>query len=194
MTDRIYEQISAFLDGQLPAGEASLLVRRLERDPELRRVFGNYVLAGEVLAVPGGVTASPGFAALVAAAIDASPVEAVEPPATVRPTRQAPRWMRPAVATAMAASAALAAVLLLGPETREGQTLTADGGNVGTVGIATLPVVQSSPTPAQSQRLAGYLVSHSQFANPMGRRNVWSGVLAADPGIARAPIEEVEGD
>jgi len=194
MTDRICEQISAFLDGQLPAGEASLLVRRLERDPELRRVFGNYVLAGEVMAAPGGVTASPGFAARVAAAIDASPVEAIEPPATVRPTRQAPRWMRPAVATALAASAALAAVLLVGPETREGQTLTADGGNVGTVGIATLPVVQSSPTPAQSQRLAGYLVSHSQFANPVGRRNVWSGVLAADPGIARAPIEEVEGD
>ncbi len=193
MTDRICEQISAFLDGQLPAGEASLLVRRLERDPELRRVFGNYVLAGEVLAAPGGVTASPGFAARVAAAIDAGPVEAIEP-VTARPSRHAPRWMRPAVATAIAASAALAAVLLVRPDMREGQTLTADGGNVGTAGIATLPIVQSSPTPAQSQRLAGYLVSHSQFANPMGRRNVWSGVLAADPGIARVPLEVDEGN
>jgi sigma-E factor negative regulatory protein RseA len=192
MTDRISEQISAFLDGQLPDGEASLLVRRLERDPELRRVFGNYVLAGEVLAAPGGVMASPGFAARVAAAIDASPVEEVEQVA-VRPSRPERRWIRPAVATAVAASAALAAVLLVSPGVREGQTLTADGGNVGTAGIATVPLVQSSPTPAQSQRLAGYLVSHSQFANPMGRRNVWSGVLAADPGIARMPQEVVEG-
>jgi sigma-E factor negative regulatory protein RseA len=192
MTDRLCEQISAFLDGQLPAGEASLLVRRLERDPELRRVFGNYVLAGEVLAAPGGVTASPGFAARVAAAIDASPAEAIEP-VTVRPSRHAPRWTRPAVATALAASAALAAVLLVRPDMREAQTLTADGGNVGTAGIAAFPIVQSSPTPAQSQRLAGYLVSHSQFANPMGRRNVWSGVLAADPGIARVPVEVDEG-
>lgn len=192
MTDRISEQMSAFLDGQLPADEANLLVRRLERDHELRRAFGNYVLAGEVLSAPGGVTASPGFAARVAAAIDASPVDAVEP-VVVRPTRHASRWMRPAVATAVAASAALAAVLLVRPDMREGQTLMADGGNVGTAGIATMPIGKSSPTPAQSQRLATYLVSHSQFASPMGRRNVWSGVLAADPGIARVAHEAVEG-
>lgn len=190
MTERINEQMSAFLDGELPADEARLLVRRLERDPALRRAFANYVLAGEVLAAPGGVTASPGFAARVSAAIDASPSEATENPRQ-RPSRHAPRWTRPAVATAVAASAALAAVLLVRPDVREGQLLTAGGRSP--AALATLPIAQSSPTPAQSQRLAGYLVAHSQFTSPIGRRNVWSGVLAADPGIARVAYEVIEG-
>jgi hypothetical protein len=59
--------------------------------------------------------------------------------------------------------------------------------------FAALPLGGSSPTPAESQRLAGYLVAHSQFATPIGRRNVWSSVLAADPGIARVAYEVVEG-
>jgi hypothetical protein len=32
-------------------------------------------------------------------------------------------------------------------------------------------------------------MAHSQFASPIGRRNVWSGVLAADPGISRVSYE-----
>ena len=51
MTDRIREQMSALLDGELPRDEMGLLVRRLERDEQLRRAFGNYVLAGEALRV-----------------------------------------------------------------------------------------------------------------------------------------------
>ena len=192
MTDRIIEQISAFLDGELPGDEATLLVRRLERDPELRRVFGSFVLAGEVLSSPGGVTASPGFAARVAAAIDAAPGQPSEAtPAGPEPV--VPRWTRPAFATAIAASAALAAVLLVGPELRDDQPAAAGGASPGVSTFAAVPLGGASPTPAESQRLAGYLVAHSQFASPIGRRNVWSGVLAADPGIARVAYEAVEG-
>ncbi len=32
MTDRIKEQLSAFLDGELPEAETTLLLKRLERD------------------------------------------------------------------------------------------------------------------------------------------------------------------
>ena len=35
MTDRIREQISALIDGELPEDEVGLLVRRLERDLQL---------------------------------------------------------------------------------------------------------------------------------------------------------------
>lgn len=192
MTDRIFEQISAFLDGELPGDEASLLVLRLERDPELRRTFANFVLAGEVLASPGGVTASPGFAARVSAAIDATRATSVETGAP-RTGRHARRWTRPAFATAVAASAALAAVLLVRPGLQEGQPVAASGDDAATDTFASLPLGGASPTPAQSQRLAGYLVAHSQFASPIGRRNVWTGVLAADPGIARVAYEVVEG-
>jgi sigma-E factor negative regulatory protein RseA len=189
MTDRINEQISAFLDGQLPGSEIGLLARRMERDAELRRAFGNYVLAGEVLRSPGGLTASRGFAARVSAAIDSSNQETSdEAPAAAR----ASRWARPAFATAVAASAALAAVLLVRPDMRGNEAITAGAGAAGGATFAAFPAGGASPTPAQAQRLAGYLVSHSQFASPIGRRNVWSGVLAADPGIARVAYEAVE--
>jgi hypothetical protein len=59
--------------------------------------------------------------------------------------------------------------------------------------FASLPVVQTaSPTPAHSQRLAGYLVAHSQFANSLGRHTVWSSVLASDPGLTRVAYGSLE--
>ena len=73
MTDQIREQMSALLDGELPQDEVGLLVRRMERDIELQRAFGSYVLIGETLRAPGAATASPGFAARVQREIEAEP-------------------------------------------------------------------------------------------------------------------------
>ena len=53
MTDQIREQMSALLDGELPQDQIGLLVRRMERDAELKRAFGSYVLIGETLRAPG---------------------------------------------------------------------------------------------------------------------------------------------
>jgi len=39
MTDALNEQLSACLDGELPPAELDLLLKRLERDPELRKVY-----------------------------------------------------------------------------------------------------------------------------------------------------------
>jgi negative regulator of sigma E activity len=191
MTDQIREQMSALLDGELPRGEVDLLVRRMARDAELKRAFGNYVLAGESLRAPGGVMAGKGFAARVSAAIDAEeggfPI-ATEP----TPSRAASRWRRPLAATAVAASAALAAVLLVRPDAGDSQQFAERSGAPATVPVVTLPVGGASPTPAQNQRLAGYLVTHGQYATPIGRRNAWSNALAIDPGIARVTFEPAE--
>jgi sigma-E factor negative regulatory protein RseA len=188
LTDQIREQMSALLDGELPKGEVDLLVRRMARDAELKRAFGNYVLAGESLRAPGGVMASKGFAARVSAAIDdgAAVAEQVAPAADAR----APvRWRRPLAATAVAASAALAAVLLVRPDAGESRLFAERSGAAVTAPVVTLPVGGSSPTPAQNQRLAAYLVAHGQYATPIGRRTAWSNALATDPGIARVTYE-----
>jgi negative regulator of sigma E activity len=191
MTDQIREQMSALLDGELPQGEVGLLVRRMARDAELKRAFGNYVLAGESLRAPGGVVASQGFAARVSAAIDAGEVPGMV--ATPVPARAHVRWRRPLAATAVAASAALAAVLLVRPDGGDDQLFAERSGAPATPPVVTLPVGGSSPTPAQNQRLAGYLVTHGQYATPIGRRNVWSSALATDPSIApRVTYETVE--
>lgn len=184
MTDRIREQISALLDGELPADEVSLLVRRLERDPALRRTFGRYVLAGEVLRAPGGQVAGRSFADRVNAAIDAE-----APPVAAEPARRS-RWNRPVMAGAVAASAALAAVLLVGRGGEEAATLaeiTIDRARM------VVPTLQAASANAgHSQRLAGYLVAHSQFSSTLGRRNAWSSVLASDPGLARSAVDGLE--
>ena len=192
MTDQIREQMSALLDGELPQDQIGLLVRRMERDAELRRAFGSYVLMGETLRSPGGLTASQAFATRVQALLgeDASAIPASSLGG------HAPRrygWLRPAAGVAVAAGTAFAAVLLLRPDDQgSGGATLADADSAGNP-IADFSAADSaSPTPAQSQRLAGYLVAHSQFATPIGRRNVWTSVLAQDPGIARVAYETAE--
>jgi hypothetical protein len=126
----------------------------------------------------------------VSAAIDAGTVDATPVP---RAETAQSRWIRPVLATAVAASAAVVAVLLVKPAVQE-NALAAVGAVQQVQGaLASLPIIaESSPTPAHSQRLAGYLMAHSQFASAIGRRNVWSSVLAADPGITRVSYEFAE--
>jgi sigma-E factor negative regulatory protein RseA len=191
MTDQIREQMSALIDGELPRDEVGLLVRRMARDAELKRAFGNYVLAGESLRAPGGVLASAGFAARVSAALgDGEGVEAVAP---AEPALSPARWRRPVAATAVAASAALAAVLLVRPDGGQPQQFAERAGAPQTLPVVSLPVGGSSPTPGENQRLAGYMVVHGQYATPIGRRTVWTNALATDPGIVRVEPESVEG-
>jgi len=103
-------------------------------------------------------------------------------------------WLKPAAAVAVAAGTAFAAVLLMRPGDPPGGVATVAQVDEGSSVIADFAADDSaSPTPAQSQRLAGYLVAHSQFATPIGRRNVWTSVLAQDPGIARVAYETAEG-
>ena len=73
MTDRIKEQLSAFLDGELPDPESALLLKRLERDDELRGALSRYSLIGAVLRSDGDVPAARQVAARVSAAIAREP-------------------------------------------------------------------------------------------------------------------------
>jgi sigma-E factor negative regulatory protein RseA len=192
MTDQIREQISALIDGELPEDEVGLLVRRLERDERLRCVFSRYVLAGEAVRSPGTPLASPGFSARVSAAIG----EVTEAASHVRTEVPAGRqwYNRPAFATAIAASAAIAAVLLVGRGYQQAGQVAQDSLERVRDSFAALPAIgqSSSPTPAHSQRLASYLVAHGQFSNPIGRRTAWSSVLASDPGLTRVAFETLE--
>jgi sigma-E factor negative regulatory protein RseA len=190
MTDQIREQMSALLDGELTPDEFGLLVRRMERDTELRRSFGVYVLAGEMLRSPGGVTASPGFANRVSAAIDAGHATTRVTP--LEPARARLRWKRPVAAAAVAAGAALAAVLLIEPQAGPDGLRGTTAGGAAPVTSEAPPVGGSSPTPEQNQRFAAYLLAHGQYAGTMGRRNAWSNALATDPGITRVAYDSIE--
>lgn len=49
MTDKIKEQLSALVDGELPDSERELLLRRMETDEDLRKTWRRYNLVHDVL-------------------------------------------------------------------------------------------------------------------------------------------------
>jgi hypothetical protein len=93
-------------------------------------------------------------------------------------------WRRPMVRTALAASAAAVAVLIFRPAPQP--VAQRDPAPVAAYSMV------ASPTPAQTQRLASYMVAHSQYSTPMVRRNVLSSLLAADSGITRVSYDPSE--
>ena len=109
MSEQIREQVSAFLDGELPNSETELLLKRLTRDGELRESFGRYALIGEALRGSSHAYLTKGFADRVNGAINGEPVTAIT---TSQPAR-APRWWRPLAGAAVAAGVAAVAVVAL---------------------------------------------------------------------------------
>ncbi len=192
MTEQIKEQISALLDGELSPGELDLLLRRMERDENHRRTFGRYALVGELLRAPGGTVASVHFTERVITAVETGHAQ----PAEQRPRVTAGhRWLGPALGAAVAASALVIAVVLVRPEAGPGaQTAAAvqPAASRATLDLEQPFIGGASPTPARSQRLATYLVAHGEYASAIGRRNVWTGVLANDPGMTRVSYEVTE--
>ena len=49
VTRNIEEQLSAFLDGELPEAELQMLIRRLAKDENYRATLGRYTLIGSIL-------------------------------------------------------------------------------------------------------------------------------------------------
>src|ERR1700691_3472830 len=143
MSEQVHEQVSAFLDGELPDSETELLLKRLTRDGELRESFGRYALIGESIRGTSRGLLTKGFAGRVNMAIDGEPVVAV---GQVRESR-APRWWRPFAGAAVAAGVAAVAVVALQ------QRAVAPGGRPGAV-VTAQSMAQGMALPAQSNLLA----------------------------------------
>lgn len=185
MTDPVKEQLSACLDGELPEGELDLLLKQLGRDPQLRQALGDYARVGEVLRGERPVTASSGFAARVSAAIAAETQSTPTEP--VRAPRAAPaqlRWLRPAIGMAIAAGVASVAVFTLQPSVAPEQQVAqavapeAESMQVDEQSSYTVPTNTASGAFVPAARLTNYVVAHSEYSSPLGRRTVLTGVLS----------------
>ncbi|MFL6592877.1 MAG: RseA family anti-sigma factor [Luteimonas sp.] len=99
-------QLSAFLDGELPADEAKFLWRRLQHDDELRGCWERWHCSGDVMRGQVGRCAPAGFSARVADAI------AAQTDASRRGDTATPRWARWGGGAALAASVAVVALFL----------------------------------------------------------------------------------
>ncbi|MEX1993338.1 MAG: sigma-E factor negative regulatory protein [Steroidobacteraceae bacterium] len=194
MTDRIKEQLSTFLDGELPEPESALLLKRLERDDDLRGALSRYSLIGAVLRSDGDVPAARQVAARVSAAIAREPVRAA---ALLRmPGREV--LVRSLGGLAIAAGVAFGSVLLVQqvgmqdpatpaavmaevvespvvPVADEEETLAAS---------YVTPPAADAPVGLPPAELANYLVAHYGYASPLVRRSVGAGLIGASQATA----------
>jgi sigma-E factor negative regulatory protein RseA len=207
MSEQIREQVSAFLDGELPDTETELLLKRLTRDGELRESFGRYALIGEALRGAGSQILTRGFASRVNLAIDGEPAQATP---HAQPAR-ASRWWRPLAGVTVAAGVAAVAIGALqqraisprisgtAPATAQnvaaplktaalGQPALQGGGGprepISYVVPAASTEAPSTITPA---RLTNYVFAHSKYSSVLGQRGVLADLLIEDDEPQTAP-------
>ena len=195
MSEQIREQVSAFLDGELPNSEMELLLKRLTRDGELRESFGRYALIGEALRGGGPTLMAKGFAGRVNFAIDGEPAAAHAPMQSAGRAR----WWRPLAGAAVAASVAVLAVVALqqcavAPTLRSAAALTAQNaapvpGAVAAANPALAPrpreaisytVPAASPASSAGTppaRLTNYVFAHSRYSSGLDQRAVLADLL-----------------
>jgi sigma-E factor negative regulatory protein RseA len=196
MSEQIREQVSAFLDGELPNSEAELLLKRLTRDGELREGFGRYALIGEAIRGGRHKLMSGGFAARVNLAIDGEPVQASGPVAEIH----APRWWRPFAGAAVAAGVAAIAVMALqqradAPGVRSAAAITARSTAPRTAPNSLFAQNAAAPMPREpisytvpaasgalpavmpAARLTNYVFAHSRYSSGLDQRGVLADML-----------------
>jgi sigma-E factor negative regulatory protein RseA len=196
MSEQLHEQISAFVDGELPEHETGLLLRRLERDRELQQAYARFVVMGAVMRREPLGNRTNSLAQRVRTAVaqeNAGGGFKGSRPALRRPGR----WMKALAGAAVAAT--VAAVAILGVQQLQSPGDQSPGNDTQATQVAAVPqaeiigVPQSSepdsyivPAPSSERRvmpaarLTSYVVAHSEYSS-LGRRNVLSDVVAEDP-------------
>jgi sigma-E factor negative regulatory protein RseA len=202
MSEQIREQVSTFLDGELPSSETELLLKRLMRDAELRESFGRYALVGECLRGGAHARLSQGFAARVNRTIDGEPLVVSPQPVRV----QSARWWRPFAGAAVAAGVAAVAVVALqqravAPTMRAALPMTAQNA-MPAQGAMTVRNMESTrggvpakpkeaisytvpdasgavPAVLPAARLTNYVFAHSKYSSVMGQNDVLNDLLSA---------------
>lgn len=106
MNQPIHEQLSALMDGELERDETRFLLKRLATDQELPLRWGRYHVVRQTLRRQDLTALTPGFAAAVMARLDLEPGVQTHATAT---------WLRWGAGGAIAASVAVAALVLTRP-------------------------------------------------------------------------------
>lgn len=201
MTDAVNEQLSACLDGELPPAELDLLLKRLERNPELRAALGRYTAIGEALREARPVVASRSFADKVLAAVEQEPAAARRrvriPPALIR-------GLRPVAGIGVAATVAAVAIFAVqragvapGPvagnqPAAAPTSIVAQNDDEAASYIVPTPGTTSQSAFVPATRLTNYVVAHSEYSSPLARRSVLTGVLAEDDSDPDVAIKDDE--
>ncbi len=204
--ETVQSQLSAFIDSELPQDETELLARRLSRDVELQQSLSRYLLIGEALRAPAQgrmSNVSRDFSTRIAAAIEQDAVPEITTAITAKVSRP---WLKPAVGMTLAASVATVAIMSI-------STLQSVNHLVPVAQMAANPIVNSTQlsstsansyvvpvattapsAPISAARLTNYVVAHSEFTSPLGRRNMMTGFVTNDQQVTDADetVEETD--
>lgn len=172
MSQILNEQLSALLDGELPAEQGSLLLRRLDADPELREKFGRLAMLGDVLTDPEIHPGALGIADRVREQLREAEVPA---PRERRGTAVGPGLL----GAGLAAAAALVVALNLDPT--GGQSASPQLAGVAPVAItpavAMVAQIDQQRANVAPERMTRYLVTHSEYSNSASRQFVDSHIV-----------------
>jgi sigma-E factor negative regulatory protein RseA len=190
MSEQIREQVSAFLDGELPASETELLLKRLTRDGELRESFGRYALIGEAVRGAGPHVLTRGFASRVNLAIDGEPVQA-----TGLAHARAARWWRPLAGVTVAAGVATVAIIALQQRAiSPGVQAALPSASAPREALSyTVPAASNEAPPTIAPaRLTKYVFAHSKYSSGLGQRGVLADLLIDDDETPQlVPVQRV---
>lgn len=186
MTDVVKEQISAFLDDELSADEAQLVVRRLTSDPALLDEARTMLLVGHSVRGETSV-ADAGFAARVVAAASGEGEALVAPHADVQ--KAVPGWLKVAGGGGVAAAVAVVALFSLSGtdaiESPAGQdqaaVANAESASPDAQFEYTVPAATSaSGLVVADPQLASYLLNHSARSPSMMPGGMRGRILVSD--------------
>jgi len=175
MNDAIKTQISAYVDGELPQNEAELLLRRLCQDRQLRQQAAEYLAVGRAMRGERSVAGISTLRDRVAAALDDTALleelEAADP--------AGPRYLRPMVGVAIAATVALAALLGL-----QQMSAVPEADSAVAADTVAESVEDSYTVPDQTDDLLrDYYLSHSASSSYIGANSINPRIVTGQFGI-----------
>lgn len=184
MNEAIREQLSAYVDGELPENEAELLIRRMSQDSELRAEVSEYLALGRIMRDNMGLAAADHLNSRVAAELNDSVADDIGVDSTNTPSRS----LKLLGGAAIAATVALAAILGLQ------QTATVDDESAGVPAVAENSAVPSETSQQEKQRF--YLMNHAEMSTDLGANGMDSRLvtLELDEDVAPEPEEDVPAE
>ncbi len=184
VTRHIEEQLSAFLDGELPEEELAMLVRRLERDESYRATLDRYALIGGALRNDPGAADISGLRQGIRVALDQDETVAKDTAPQASQLAEGGGQVRYLLAASLVVG--MMAVFFGGGFNQELSQSPVQG--IARTAVPAAPVQQAAlqvqavagedPVRARHQaelrrikldqeRMRSYLISHGEYARPM---------------------------
>jgi len=177
MSEQVNKQLSACLDGELPAAEWQLLARRIAEDESCCETLERYVLIGEVMrGSDSGAVIRTGFAGQLRRAIRLQPQAEL-----VRGGFLGGRARRLVAGSGVAAAVAVLAIVSL-----QSNSLAPGDADPGFRSQASVSGDASYTVPRPPDRMTSYLVRHGNYAQ-MARKSAWTQVVAQDQAVSQSP-------